>query len=29
LPSANNFFGMSEISNKNPRPVLDDFSSFN
>lgn len=29
LPSTNNFFGMSEISNKNPRPVLDDFSSFN
>jgi len=29
LPSASNFFGMSEISNKQPRPVLTDFSQFN
>jgi len=29
LPSASNFFGMSEVSNKQPRPVLNDFSQFN
>ena len=29
LPSASNFFGMSEINSKQPRPVLNDFSQFN
>lgn len=29
LPSASNFFGMSEVSSKQPRPLLNDFSQFN
>ena len=29
LPSGNNFFGMSQIDNNQPRPVLNDFSQFN
>lgn len=29
LPSASNFFGMSSVDDKSPRPVLTDFSQFN
>lgn len=29
LPSASNFFGMSQINNTTPRPLLNDFSQFN
>ncbi len=29
LPSASNYFSMSKIDNKQPRPLLNDFSQFN
>ena len=29
LPSASNYFSMSNIDNKQPRPLLNDFSQFN
>lgn len=29
LPSASNYFNMSNIDNKQPRPLLNDFSQFN
>ncbi len=29
LPSSSNYFGMSKIDNKQPRPILNDFSEFN
>lgn len=29
LPSASNYFSMSNVDNKQPRPVLNDFSRFN
>jgi hypothetical protein len=29
LPSASNYFSMSNVDNKQPRPVLNDFSEFN
>ena len=29
LPSASNYFSMSKVDNKQPRPLLNDFSQFN